>query len=161
MIVIQCLRICNFASLPYFYFGLRNDKKEYDNADAERQSLLRKKVAPKPSGSEDSTATENGCGSTNAQESDTAEETASDAESEDSWLAEQRKGQELIAQRLKQDGNWFTYAKGFTASSRSHIRGQNVLTICRYSFLTSGQFIVRPYNLELFLLDFAFLPPTP
>lgn len=116
------LRICTFVILPCLYFGLRNDKKEYDNADAERQSLLRKKVAPKPSSSEDSTVSGNGYGSTSAQESDTAEE-ASEAESEDSWLAEQRKAQELIAKRLKQDGNWFTYAKGFAVSSYLCIRG--------------------------------------
>ena len=121
-IATQCLRICTFVVLPFLYFGLRNDKKEYDNADAERQSLLRKKVAPRPSSSEDSTVNGNGYGSTNAQESDTADE-ASEAESEDSWLAEQRKAQELISKRLKQDGNWFTYAKGFTVSSNLCITG--------------------------------------
>jgi hypothetical protein len=117
-IVEQVLRISTFIILLSLYFGLRNDKKQYDNADAERQSLLRKKVASKQSSSEESVASANGYGGTtdsNTQESDTAAE-ASDAGSEDSWLADQRKAQEMIANRLKQDGNWFTYAKGFTVS---------------------------------------------
>ena len=121
VIVMQCLRFCVFIIMPCLYFGLRNDKKVYDNADAERQSLLRKKVAPKLSSSEDSSANGSGYGSTNAQESDTAEN--SEAESEDSWLAEQRKAQELISKRLKQDGNWFTYAKGFTVGPNLCIMG--------------------------------------
>ncbi len=113
------MRIGIFIVLPSLYFGLRNDEKEYDNCDAERQSLLRKKLAPKVSGSDNTATDGNGYGGTtdgNAQESDTADN-ASDAGSEDSWLAEQRKAQELIDKRLKQDGNWFTYAKGFTVSS--------------------------------------------
>lgn len=119
-IVIQGLRICIFIILPSLYFGLRNDKKEYDNCDAERQTLLAKKLAPNASSSDNITANGSGYGATtdaNAQESDTADN-ASDAGSEDSWLAEQRKAQEMIEKRLQQDGNWFTYAKGFTVSSR-------------------------------------------
>jgi hypothetical protein len=84
---------------------LRNDEKEYDNSDAERQALLSKKLSAKP-GSENSYGTA-------SSDSDTAEN-ASEADSEDSWVAEQRKAQEKIAKRLAQDGNWFTYAKGFS-----------------------------------------------
>jgi hypothetical protein len=118
VIVIQGLRICIFVILPSLYFGLRNDKKQYDNCDAERQTLLAKKLAPTASSSDNGTANETGYGATtdiNSQESDTADN-ASDAGSEDSWLAEQRKAQEMIEKRLQQDGNWFTYAKGFTVS---------------------------------------------
>jgi hypothetical protein len=124
-ISIRALRICNFIVLISLYFGLRNDRKTYDNVDAERQSLLRKKLAPKPGSSEDTNGTTkaNGYGATNgtttnanAQDSETAGE-ASDAGSEDSWIAKQRKAQEAIDKRLQQDGNWFTYAKGFAVSS--------------------------------------------
>lgn len=110
--IIQAVRVCLFLALPAIYFGLRNDKKAYDNSDAERQALLSKKLAAKPSSSQNSVATTEGYGTTSdttAQESGNVSET----DSEDSWLAEQRKAQELIAKRLKQDGNWFTYAKGF------------------------------------------------
>jgi hypothetical protein len=105
--------------LPSLYFGLRNDKKEYDNCDAERQSLLRKKLAPKAASSDNTTANGKGYGATtdaNSQGSETAEN-SSDAASEDSYLAAQRKAQERIDKRLEQEGNWFTYAKGFTVSS--------------------------------------------
>lgn len=118
LLVEQTLRACIFATLIGLYFGLRNDKKRYDNVDAERQSLLRKKVAPQQLGnSSTANGTENGSGygttDTAATESDTAAESEAAVE-EDSWLAEQRKAQEAISKRLKQDGNWFTYAKGFT-----------------------------------------------
>lgn len=107
--VLQVLRIFMFFILPTLYFGLRNDTKEYDSSDAERQSLLSKKLAANASSSEDSTETTNGYGST----SETATEEVSDTESEDSWIEEERKAKEKINQRLTQDGNWFTYAKGF------------------------------------------------
>jgi hypothetical protein len=115
LIIIQAARTCFFLALLLLYFGLHNDKKEYDNSDAERQGLLSKKLVAKASSSEESVAAAEGYGTTTdttAQDS----ESVSDAESEDSWLAEQRKAQELIAKRLKQDGNWFTYAKGFAVS---------------------------------------------
>lgn len=121
LITIQVVRIAIFIILISLYFGLRNDKKQYDNADAERQSLLRKKLAQKQS-SEDSVAG-NGYGTTtttttteNGAQSETADD-ASDAGSEDSWLAARRKAEEKVAERLKQDGNWFTYAKGFAVSA--------------------------------------------
>ena len=123
VIGIQVLRVFIFVFLVSLYFGLRNDRKKYDNADAEGQSLLRKKLAPKPGSSEESAANVaaangNNYGATtdaNGQDSETAAD-ASDAGSEDSWLAKQHKAQEMIDKRLQQDGNWFTYAKGFTVS---------------------------------------------
>jgi hypothetical protein len=109
----QAFRVCAFIALPWLYFGLRNDSKTYDNFDAERQSLLKKKLGPKMAGSEESTL--NGYGGTtdsSSQDSDTA----SNADSEDSWLARERKAKDAIEKRLKQDGNWFTYARGFAVS---------------------------------------------
>jgi hypothetical protein len=104
-IATEVTRTFIFLILPTLYFRLRNDEKEYDNSDAERQALLSKKLSAKP-GSENSYGTA-------SSDSDTAEN-ASEADSEDSWVAEQRKAQEKIAKRLAQDGNWFTYAKGFS-----------------------------------------------
>lgn len=117
-IIIQVLRICTFVVLISLYFSLRNDEKCYDNSDAERQSLLRKKLAPRPSGSEDSTTSGKGYGTTtdsNDQESD------SDAASEDSYTLEQKRAQDLVQKRLKQDGNWYTYAKGFAVRSHNPV----------------------------------------
>ena len=113
--IIQVARTCLFLALPLLYFGLRNDEKEYDNCDAERQGLLRKKLVAKASSSEDAVATSEGYGTT-ADTTPQDSGSVSETESEDSWLAEQRKAQELISKRLKQDGNWFTYAKGFAVS---------------------------------------------
>lgn len=113
VIAIQALRIIDFILLPVLYFRVRNSEQKYENDDAERQSLLAKKLAPKPSSSENS----NGYGGTDAieQQSETADD-VSDAGSEDSWLESQRKAQDMIAKRLENDGNWWTYAKGFSVS---------------------------------------------
>ena len=113
ILAIQISRTSFFIILPSLFFGLRNDDKLYEDSDVERQSLLKKKLGNKPS-SEASTLNANGYGTNtdNSQDSDTAGN-ASDT-SEDSFLAHQRKAQAKIDKRLEQDGNWFTYAKGFT-----------------------------------------------
>ena len=120
-IVIEVSRICTFILLPALYFGLRNDRKQYENSDAERQSLLRKKLAPKPSSSEDSTLNgsdgSNGYGTTESTVKDSDSEDDDDNDTyEDSYSKREREAKKLIKKRLKQDGNWFTYAKGFTVS---------------------------------------------
>ncbi|KAG9233515.1 hypothetical protein BJ875DRAFT_505324 [Amylocarpus encephaloides] len=106
---IQVARVAIFASLVFVYYGLRNDEKEYDNPDAEQQSLLRKRLAPKPSSLAGSSK---GYGSTTRTKSSDSD-SASSATAEDSWLAKQKKSEEMVQKRLQQDGNWFTYAKGF------------------------------------------------
>ncbi|PBP22523.1 hypothetical protein BUE80_DR006542, partial [Diplocarpon rosae] len=113
ILLIQIVRICNFIILPSMYFGKRNNDKKYDESDVERQSLLGKKVGKKSS-SQASTVNGNDYGTTEngAQDSDTAD-SFSDA-SEDSYLERRRKTQAKIDKRLEEDGNWFTYAKGFT-----------------------------------------------
>lgn len=152
-IAIQAVRITTFIVLTSLYFGLRNDEKQYDNYDAERQSLLRKKLAPKQ-GSEDSSKAGKGYGATTTENgaSETADD-ASEAGSEDSWLAERRKAQEKVAKRLKQDGNWFTYAKGFAVSKimLSLLVHPNISS--RSSFLIFGQSMIRFFNSELFWLE--------
>jgi hypothetical protein len=115
-IVLQSIRVCFFVILPSLYFGLRNDQKEYDNADAERQSLLRKKLAGKKS-SEDSSKSYGGTTDTNNKDSDTTK-AANDAGSEDAWVLREREAEEKVQKRLKQDGNWFTYAKGFAVNTQ-------------------------------------------
>lgn len=107
-LVTQVLRTSTFTALLALYFVSWNSSSHSDN-DAERQSLLRKKLASGEAGSGGA----NGYGATedaNGTESETAVE---DTEEEDSWLAEQRKAKEKIAKRLREDGNWFNYAKGF------------------------------------------------
>ncbi len=105
--------------LASLYFVLRNGKKEYQTLDTERQALLPKNIPPKQ-GPENSASTENGYGATteNGAQSEDAENTSETA-SDDSWIADRRKAEEMIAKRLKQDGNWFTYAKGFAVSTQS------------------------------------------
>jgi Na+/proline symporter len=119
VITVQCLRVVILVLLISLFFGLRNDKKEYDNADAEQQSLLKNKSAGKPGTSEDSAK---GYGTTTG----TTTSAISVAASEDSWVVKQQKAQELIQKRLQQDGNWFTYVKGFAVCARQIARQGNV-----------------------------------
>jgi hypothetical protein len=114
--IVQSGRVLLFIILPSIYFGLRNDSKEYDNTDEERQSLLRKNLAPKPGSSEDSVNNSNGYGATETtQESEVTTANNSDGDDdEDYWDKQDREAQKLINKRLEQDGDWFTYAKGFS-----------------------------------------------
>lgn len=161
-IVLQSIRVCFFAILPALYFGLRNDNKEYDNADAERQSLLRKKLSGKPV-SEDSTKSYGGTTDTNSQDSENSED-ASDAGSEDSYLARQREAEDKVQKRLQQDGNWFTYAKGFAVSIDPSYPSTLAWIIrsspCRFSSLTYGLSMTKLSNFEPSSLVSAYSHPT-
>ncbi|KAB8291233.1 hypothetical protein EYC80_009920 [Monilinia laxa] len=116
LIAIQATRILNFVALPIVYFYFRSDDKAHDTNDAERQSLLHKNTVP--SSSESSTLNGNGYGTTDdttsqgAQGADVSD--AASVTSEDSYLEQQRKSKEAIAKRLQEDGNWWTYIKGFS-----------------------------------------------
>ncbi|KAG9248021.1 hypothetical protein BJ878DRAFT_532224 [Calycina marina] len=107
-IIIQSLRAGAFVALPMICLGLRgNISRPYDNADAERQALLSKRLASNTASSD-----ENGYGSIETEDSDTADNT-SEAGSEDSWIAREQQSKDAIAKRLKENGNWFTYLNGF------------------------------------------------
>ncbi|KAF5867462.1 putative abc transporter protein [Botrytis fragariae] len=117
LISIQAIRIFNLIALPIIYLYIRDSDKAPETIDTERQSLLKK--PSDPSSSESSTLNGNGYGTTGEpttqDEEDAGDEsdTASVA-SEDSYLKDQRKSKEAIAKRLKEDGNWWTYLKGFS-----------------------------------------------
>lgn len=120
-IAIRGLRICTLIILPCTFVGFRNRTEEYDNIDAERQSLLRKALAPKRSSSDETTQEqangEAGYGATTARsgESSTAaqDETDDEAGENDNYFKKQRENRERFLKRLKENGNWWTYAKGF------------------------------------------------
>ncbi|KAI9050802.1 hypothetical protein LZ554_004921 [Drepanopeziza brunnea f. sp. 'monogermtubi'] len=112
ILVNQVSRICGFMILPATYFELRNDKKRYEDSDVERQSLLDKKGKKAAS---EATLRGNGYGTNEeaeSQDSDTADNRSD--RSEDSYFEREREAQMKIDKRLERDGNWFTYAKGFT-----------------------------------------------
>lgn len=152
-ISLQVLRLVTLILLPCTFLRLRNRKEKYENDDEERQSLLRKKLAPKP-GSDDSAESSNGYGSTDNGSDDQESERGE----EDSYLKRQREAKEKIAKRLKNDGNWWTYAKGFSVSieiSCSYFLlpkySDSSLLNNRFFFHTFGQFTANAYNFELSL----------
>ncbi|ESZ94738.1 hypothetical protein SBOR_4850 [Sclerotinia borealis F-4128] len=117
LITLQAIRIFNLIALPVVYFYLHNSGKTHDPSDTERQSLLKKTSAP--SSSESSTLNGNGYGATDevtvqgAQSAEDGSDTAS-VTSEDSYLEQQRQSKKAVANRLKQDGNWWAYLRGFS-----------------------------------------------
>jgi hypothetical protein len=145
ILVIQCLRVVTFIALVLLFFGLRNDTKEYDNADAEQQSLLRNKLAGKPGSPEDSSK---GYGTSTGT---TTTSTISKASAQDSWVVKQAKAQEMVQKRLKQDGNWFTYAKGFAVRFAPRAGDRYLLIYVRYFFHMSGLCITKASNSMLCL----------
>jgi hypothetical protein len=104
-LAIQGLRFCLFLTLPFLYFGLRNDTNNYASSDPEQQSLLRINLSSNTLCTESPTA--------DSQYSVSVEDETA-ATSEDEWLVKRRKAKERILKRLKQDGNWLTYIKGFS-----------------------------------------------
>lgn len=112
LITVQAIRILNLVALPVVYLYLRNTGETHSVSDTESQPLLKKNTAP--SGSESSTLNGNGYGTTDeATAQDVDESDTASVTSEDSYLERQRKSEEAVSKRLKQDGNWWTYIKGF------------------------------------------------
>jgi hypothetical protein len=116
-ISLQSLRVLNFILLPCVYVAARNREATYENNDAERQSLLRNELAPESPGSEGSSQNANEYGATmNSSDKGSKKKTEEEEASEDSVWKKQREAEEKIAKRLKADGNWWTYCKGFFVS---------------------------------------------
>jgi hypothetical protein len=112
-IALQSLRLCTFMTLLGLYMGLYNRKEVYNMDDTERQSLLKDVAGQQSIGAKTQSA--GGYGAT-AGRSTKNGDTRDDVENDD-WMKNKRKDRERIVKRLKQDGNWWTYAKGFAVST--------------------------------------------
>jgi hypothetical protein len=122
-ISIYGLRIVALFALPCVYISLRNGKRKYDNDDEERQSLIRKTLIPNAFSSDENEADENSYGTTatnGTADSKTKDKKKDDDDSEsDSYLDGQEAAKKRIHKRLENDGNWWTYAKGFSVRNPS------------------------------------------
>lgn len=160
-ISLQSLRVCNFILLPCVYVAACNREETYENNDAERQSLLRNELAPKPSGSEESGQSANEYGATtNSSDNGSKKKTEEEEASEDSVWKKQREAEEKIAKRLKADGNWWTYCKGFFVSISYPVCAApdiSIYMINRSSSHTSGLSTARFCSFEPYLLEYACL----
>ncbi|KAI1005637.1 hypothetical protein K3495_g2591 [Podosphaera aphanis] len=107
------IRICFFILLLLLslYCYTRKSQTKCDGIDVERQSLLKKSLSARSTGSE--TSSNDSYGST-APDSSESVGSESSSTSEDSYLAQQLKDQEAINKRLKENGDWVTYIKAFT-----------------------------------------------
>ena len=115
-ITIQVLRLCCFLALPFLYFGFRSETNSYTRSEPERQSLLRINLSSNRSCAE-SADNDTAYGTAPAvQDRDSMSIEEDAATSEDEWLAKRQNAKERILKRLKQDGNWFTYIRGFSVS---------------------------------------------
>jgi hypothetical protein len=122
-ISVQSLRVCSLSVLLCLYLVLRNLQNVHDNDDAERQSLLRADGPPKLSSSEESGQNPNSYGAiTNSSSNDAAKNADEEGskkktdEEDNEYFKERREDEERLAKRLKEGGNWWTYAKAFAVS---------------------------------------------
>jgi hypothetical protein len=162
VVLIQALRICTFTVLPCSYLVLCNQNESPDNDEAERQSLLTNEATPNVATSMEVNSTEYGTTADAAKKASTdvskkksknkaksGPSTAHDP-ADDAWLKKRREAEERQAKRLMNDGNWWTYVKGFSVSdsdlfprplflrltflsrSSSHFSFRSIIGICKY-----------------------------
>jgi hypothetical protein len=160
-ISLQSLRVCNFIFLPCVYVGARNREETYENNDAERQSLLRNELVPKPSGSEGSGQNANEYGATtDSLGGGSKKKTEEEEAMEDAVWKRHREAEEKIAKRLKTDGNWWSYCKAFFVSISCPVCAAPdtaIYVTTRFSSHTSGLPTARFCSFEPYLPEFACL----
>jgi len=116
---IQCLRISAILALLCIYLGLRTSKESYGDGDAERQALIRKTLAPKQSRADNIADSGNGYGAVSNTETIDATSKSDDFDdSDDEFFRGSNKAKERVQRRLENDGNWWTYVKGFSVRLR-------------------------------------------
>lgn len=93
------------------YFLLRN-KVETDGTDDERNPLV-PKPGHRPGGDSCSADSGYGTNSESNTEASNTDATNSPSEAESPWERQQREAREQIEKRLKSEGSWIAYAKGF------------------------------------------------
>lgn len=164
-LVLTILRCALLLVLVFWASFWRCVQAIHHRSDEEHQPLLADAANGTPSG----------YGST----SDT--EAASDEEAEYNWERREREAKEIMEKRLKEGGNWFTYAKGFMVSeslsafatyppiltpgpgTRSLYTFLNerleLLTTRRFSSLMCGLLEIVSYNFEPQQWGYAFWGP--
>jgi len=158
-ISISSLRVCDFMVLACVYFAAWNRKETYETDDAERQPLLRSELAPEVLSSEESGQDANEPVETDDLSDDGSQrKTDEEQASEDFWFKRQRENKEMISKRLKADGNWWTYLKGFSVRTSCSVyvgSDNSCLRLTRSSSHIFGPFTARLCSFELYLPDFA------
>jgi hypothetical protein len=97
------------------YFYRRKDEVQDSGSDSERQSLLQKSSDSHGGVVDASDDADDTYGSTTYTSSNTMVSPADNPESP--WERRERQANEQMEKRLKENGNWFTYAKSFLVSN--------------------------------------------
>ncbi|KAI9738060.1 MAG: hypothetical protein M1818_005488 [Claussenomyces sp. TS43310] len=109
---LQALRICFLLAMPFAYIFF-NDVVKNLSGDTERQSLLGK-LAPAHLGiASESSPAEGYGGTTSVSVASSTTQNPDEEEEEDWYVKKIREDKERMAKRLKENGNWWTYSKGF------------------------------------------------
>lgn len=114
-IIIQSLRLTLLIVLILLYMVPCSESTAFAASDPERQPLLGKILRSKATITR--FATDGNTYRTNPSQTDSQATDATksnDSVTEDPWIMKERKAKEMIMKRLKQDGNWVTYIKGFS-----------------------------------------------
>jgi len=109
-IAIVAARYIAVVGIIASYFAWGDRHKPESAGDAERQPLL-KNGGPTTSSEDSESANGSGYGSASGESTNTGQAGGDSAESP--WEKRQREAREQMEKRLKEHGNWFTYAKSF------------------------------------------------
>jgi len=113
----SALRYLAFALSILFYFEVAGSTKKEEGTDSERQSLLQSAEENGQKADQANGERPNGYGAATDADSnattDANQTTASTETAESPWEKRQREAREQMEKRLKEKGNWFTYAKSF------------------------------------------------
>lgn len=110
--VMAALRLSSMLSIVALYLAWRDKTHQEEGNDPERQSLLQKSGlsrGPLTDNTEESQTTDYGSAS---DDSTDASQSPTD-NPESPWERRERESREAMEKRLKENGNWFTYAKSF------------------------------------------------
>lgn len=110
-LVVGTFRICLLLSMLLFLFRGRCTRGRYSQDDEENQPLLVSSRVQGPSEDSGATLVSTQYGSISGGESGAG---STDWEARDK--ERERKARKRVEDRLRDDGNWWTYAKGFSVS---------------------------------------------
>lgn len=113
--VIAALRLFSMLSVVVIYFTWSKVKHLEEGHDTERQTLLQKSGLSRGGLTDNSEDSQNIDYGSASDDSTDASQSPTDTP-ESPWERRERESREAMEKRLKENGNWFTYAKSFFVS---------------------------------------------
>jgi len=121
-LALAAFRISLLLSLLFLLFGRRYPRARHNPSDEESQPLLASRHAQDSSEDSGRTQSSGKYGSFSTKgDSNAAVESASDTDWEAKDKKKEQEARNRVADRLRNDGNWWTYATGFSVRVASRV----------------------------------------